>query len=93
MCRNYHDLLSESYGSAIVPGPSRSELGMARLNHDDAILFDSLKDRAVRERLAFDVPVPVYIDHPLSGLGRPDEHLDFERQLLGRKGLTGGWGR
>jgi hypothetical protein len=37
--------------------------------------------------------VPVYIDHPLSGLGRPDEHLDFERQLLGRKGLTGGWGR
>jgi hypothetical protein len=77
VCRNYQDLLSESYRERSSRlGPQAKAL--ARLNQDDAVLLDSLKDRAVRERLAFDVPVPVYIDHPLSGLRRPDEHVDFE---------------
>ena len=92
MCRNYTICWVKAIGECSSRlGPKAKAL--PRLNHDDAVLLDSLKDRTVRERFAFDVTVPVYIGHPLSGLGRPDEHVDFERQLLGRRGLTGGWGR
>ena len=59
-----------------------------------SVLLDALEDGTVLERLPLDVLVAVHVDHSVSGLDRPDEHVDLERRrLIPRCLIHGGYAR